>query len=106
MKQPGRRRRCANPGDVTLPAPPIYIGSPEHKDHVTREWRSPRPRADASICPVLPPHVVSHWLARAVANGDFSELREGGFPRYAWYRDGGQFYEARLTNQVKGEYKG
>ena len=26
--------------------------------------------------------------------------------RYVWYRQGETVYEARLVNQVKGEYKG
>ena len=31
---------------------------------------------------------------------------EGSFPQYVWCRHEGVFYEARLTNKGKGEYKG
>jgi hypothetical protein len=33
-------------------------------------------------------------------------LRRGRFPRYAWFREEEQWFEARLTNQGLGEYKG
>ena len=31
---------------------------------------------------------------------------DGKFPRYVWSKDGESVYEARLTNPMKGEYKG
>ena len=105
-KQTGRHRLCTDPGAHTLPSRPIYIGSPEHKDYVTGTWRSPRPRADASRCPRLDVDVVEEWLTSAVAAGTFSELWEGGFPRYVWCHVEEAFCEARLTNQGRGEYKG
>jgi len=46
------------------------------------------------------------WLKRAVTNGHYGEMWEGGYPRYLWYRDGELVYEARLVNRVSGEYKG
>jgi hypothetical protein len=35
-----------------------------------------------------------------------SELREGGFPRYVWFKQGNAVYEGRLVNRGLGEYKG
>lgn len=96
----------AHPETVDLPRPPVYVGSPEHKDHVTREWRRPQPRSDASLCPILDSGIVRTWLAEALRRGWFSAFMEGGFPRYAWYVAEGQWYEARLTNQGLGQYKG
>jgi len=31
---------------------------------------------------------------------------EGGFPRYAWHKEGTIVYETRLVNQGLGQYKG
>ena len=31
---------------------------------------------------------------------------EGDFPRYAWYKNGTDLYEARLVNRDNGQYKG
>lgn len=85
-----------------------YIGSPEHKDTPSFAGQ-PKPRADASRCdPQLAGRqtLVTDWLRRAIRRGDISAFREGDFPRYAWHREGDVVYEARLVNQVLGEYKG
>jgi hypothetical protein len=49
---------------------------------------------------------VNKWLKKAIRKGVVGGYWEGGFPRYAWYKDGDTVYEARLTNPGNGEYKG
>jgi hypothetical protein len=85
-----------------------YVGSPEHKSGPSFAGM-PRPRADASICDQslsVMLVTVNKWLRSAVSKGTVGGQWEGGFPRYAWYKNGDIVYEARLTNQGKGEYKG
>jgi len=78
-----------------------YKGSPEHK--------LPHARSDATLCP---PDLegsqseLTGWIKNAITQGRCGGLMEGAFPRYVWHRDGGRFFEGRLTNQVLGEYKG
>jgi hypothetical protein len=103
---------------VTLPPPGIslariarrvsYVGSPEHKDHPSFAGR-PRPRADASLCdPALAHRLpdLTRWLRAAIRKGNVGAPWEGDFPRYAWHRQGDAYFEARLVNREKGEYKG
>ena len=106
VKHRGRRRLRQEPPPVAPPHRPRYVGSPEHKRHVTPEWRSPQPRSDATACPVLDLATISQWLETAFDSGWVSSFEEGGFPRYAWFREEEQWFEARLTNQGLGEYKG
>jgi len=79
-----------------------YVGSPEHK--------VPHARSDATRCPaeseVAAQEDLTAWLKKAIRAGHVGGLIEGGFPRYVWYRAGNRVFEGRLTNQVKGEYKG
>ena len=85
-----------------------YVGSPEHKDMPSFAGQ-PRPRADASICPreLTRDHArVESWLRKAIRRGAVSELREGGFPRYVWFKGSNAVYEGRLVNRGLGEYKG
>lgn len=85
-----------------------YVGSPEHKDALSFAGR-PKPRADASKCDLalaFNKEEVTKWLQSALRRGAISEVFEGGFPRYVWYKKGKVVYEARLTNQGLGEYKG
>jgi len=78
-----------------------YVGSPEHK--------LPNARSDATLCP---PELESRqpeltgWIKNAIAQGCCGGFMEGAFPRYVWHKEGGRFFEGRLTNQVLGEYKG
>jgi hypothetical protein len=67
-------------------------------------------RSDATKCP---PHIsdrdaVTAWLVDAVRKGNVSSAFDGDFPRYVWAQPDGEdgWYEARLTNQGLGEYKG
>ncbi|MDO5499765.1 MAG: hypothetical protein Q4F67_08800 [Propionibacteriaceae bacterium] len=106
-KHPGRRKLHSDPPKVSdLPKAPAYIGSPEHKRHLTSEWRQPQPRSDATPCPILARETIAEWLAEAFAKGWVSQLTEGGFPRYAWIQKDDAWFEARLTNQGLGHYKG
>lgn len=83
-----------------------YVGSPEHKT-VPGAWRAPRPRPDASRCPAdINADEALSWLRAAIAAGRVAGPLEGEFPRYAYHRQGGTWFEARLTNRVTGTYKG
>jgi hypothetical protein len=85
-----------------------YVGSPEHKTSPSFAGH-PRPRADASTCdPVLANRqtLVTRWLRAGIRAGTVSGTWEGGYPRYVWYYNDGQVYEARLVNRASGEYKG
>jgi len=78
-----------------------YIGSPEHK--------VPHARSDATRCPAelgATQENLTAWLRQAIGEGSIGGLTEGGFPCYVWYRDGDRMFEGRLTNHVKGDYKG
>jgi hypothetical protein len=50
--------------------------------------------------------VVESWLKAAIVAGTFSEAHTGSFPRYVWHKVAEQCFEARLTNQAIGAYKG
>src|SRR3954454_6086870 len=85
-----------------------YIGSPEHKDSPSFAGQ-PRPRADAAICDrslATKQVLVTRWLKKAIRLGSVSGHWEGDFPRYVWHRQGEVVFEARLVNQVNGQYKG
>jgi len=85
-----------------------YVGSAEHKDMPSFAGQ-PRPRVDASICPrrlSRDQERVTQWLKTAIRSGATGEELQGGFPKYAWYKEEGVVYEARLVNPGLGEYKG
>ena len=88
-----------------------YVGSPEHKNAPSFAG-DPRPRADATICdPIFHQRQseINQWLRQAIESGHVGAHWEGstpGFPRYVWYRDGDDVYEARLVNCEQGQYKG
>ena len=85
-----------------------FIGSPDHKDMPSFAGQ-PRPRADASICPrelTRDRDRVQNWLREGLRRGSVGGMWEGGFPRYVWYIEASQVYEARLVNRGNGEYKG
>ncbi len=87
----------------------IYVGSPEHKDRPSPAGTVPRPRPDASICPLVTAEAfrrAQRWLRQAIAAGRVSGPYENGWPRYVYHREGDTIFEARLTNREKGEYKG
>ena len=104
-----KRREIRVPPNTNLAgvaATVTYVGSPEHKD-VPGFAGPPRPRGDASLCPRdIRQQTAEAWLRSAISNGATSELWEGGFPRYAWHREGGNVFEARLVNSGDGSYKG
>ena len=68
----------------------------------------PRPRGDASICPreYNELRLATGWLRSAIRDGSTGGLWEGGFPRYAWHKEAGTVFEARLVNSGDGSYKG
>lgn len=117
MRSPGRKRpqiRKVAQGissDVlaACAAQVRYVGSPEHKTFPTFAGRM-QARSDATKCPthLRDPDVISGWLADAIRQGNVSAAFDGGFPRYVWALPQGEssWYEARLTNQELGEYKG
>lgn len=67
------------------------------------------PRAGNSICP---PELadaqdeLTGLLRAAIQAGQAGTPLLNGFPRHAWAQRGGRWYEARLTNEGNGEYKG
>jgi hypothetical protein len=79
----------------------VYVGSPEHK--------LPHARSDATLCP---PDLegsqaeITRWLRSAISSGNARGLMEGRFPRYVWFLNEQRLFEGRLTNHVRGEYKG
>ena len=117
MKAPVRRRPLAKQlaswrSDHArlqgLEARVSYVGSPEPKDMPSFAG-SPRPRADASLCPreLTRDHdKVEGWLREALRRGAVSELCDGVFPRYVWFQHEGVVFEGRLINREAGEYKG
>jgi hypothetical protein len=50
--------------------------------------------------------LVTRWLREAILLGSVSAYWEGEFPRYVWRREGEVVFEARLVNQINGQYKG
>lgn len=90
----------------SLAAAVTYVGSPEHKD-IPSFAGPPRPRGDASLCPRdIRQETAETWLRSAIRKGATSARWEGGFPRYAWHREGDTVFEARLVNSGDGSYKG
>lgn len=114
MRAPRRRRSRTRKIDNTprlnleeVAQQVSYIGSREHKD-IPSFAGQPKLRADASICPrsIGDKNLVTDWLRIAIRRGAIDGCWRGGFPRYVWYKDGETVYEAMLTNQGLGEYKG
>ena len=111
-KRPQRRKVAEGISRVTLAACASrvrYVGSPEHKTFPTFAGRM-QARSDATKCPthLKDSDIITGWLADAIREGNVSAAFDGEFPRYVWARPQGEdtWYEARLTNQVLGEYKG
>ena len=107
-----RRDKVEPPAGVDLAELALratYTGSPEHKD-IPSPAGQPRRRSDATLCPrdLSDPAAVTQWLREAIAAGQVGAPWPEGveFPRYAWIRTDLGCFEARLTNQVSGQYKG
>lgn len=106
MKRPPSRPRLQRKSLIQIDleqrnvaaAQATYTGSPEHK--------IPHARSDATRCPAVLEGDLTNWLKQAIIAGKVGGLVEAGFPRYVWYQDGDRIFEGRLTNQMKGEYKG
>lgn len=109
-KRPHRTQRTEPPPGVTLhevAGQVIYVGSPEHKSYPSFAG-GPALRSDASRCPprLADPEQLTGWLQAAIRGGSCGGQWLGGFPRYVWYRENDQCYEAMLVNQQAGWYKG
>ena len=93
-----------------------YMGSGEHK-------RYPNPlcpaslRSNASDCDAVDPSLsqdkprLLRWLREAMRRGQADRRSDNGYPRYLWgwvvVSDGKRrLFEARLTNEDLGHYKG
>jgi hypothetical protein len=115
MRAPKRRRPLLRspqpppPGAslVDLAQRVCYVGSGEHKSYPSFAGQ-PRLRADASKCDptFTDASEITDWVRRAIACGNVGAPWEGEFPRYVWHRQDDVVYEARLVNQVLGQYKG
>ena len=84
-----------------------YVGSPYHRSIPTPAG-PPRSRPTASLCPVHlteRPDLVELWLRDAIRSGNTGAW-EGGYPRYAWRREGEIIFEARQGSPGSGEYHG
>lgn len=96
-----------------LSARVVYVGSGEHKT-IKGYAGDLNPRGDAEKCPPgfsgteEQRKIVEESLQDAIKKGQVSSYLENGFPRFVWCNSLGDnlVYEARLTNRVKGEYKG
>jgi hypothetical protein len=105
-----KKRIVGWPAAATAPdqlaAQVTYVGSAEHKDHLSTAG-PPRLRYnDASPCDpryttLKEPTRVLREAVKARCTSDFV----GRFPKYAWGSLDGRLYEARLVNQESGTYK-
>jgi hypothetical protein len=86
----------------------VYIPSPEHKDHVVPGQPMPKPRTDATRCPVdVTQAEAEAWLRDALRAGQVGgPWVDQPYPQYVWIKTGGRVYEARLTNAEQGWFKG
>jgi hypothetical protein len=83
-----------------------YLGSQEHKDYPSHAGE-PGLRSDATRCdPAITREQAEAVLKMAINWRCVSEQHENGFPRYVWGRLKGVLFQARLTNQEQGLYKG
>jgi len=91
----------------TLASRAQYIGSPAHKTYPSFAG-TPRPRGVASKCDwsLGDQDELTGWLREAILAHCFGAPWEQDFPRYVWAERGGVYYEARLTNAARGDYKG
>jgi hypothetical protein len=119
MKKPSQRKHSQRTKELTtetftpealekLATSVKYIGSPEHKKAPSFAGRF-APRADAEICNTSlhgKQDLIKNWLQEAIKAAHFSKIMENGFPRHIWAVIDNQHYEARLTNQGNGSYKG
>lgn len=109
-RRPLRRARSEPPPSTDLAVladRAAYVISSEHKDYLT-EVGPGALRSDATPCPRdVAQGDAQTWLREALRSGDFGGgWTSSGYPRYAWRRVGHAVYEARLTNDTVGSYKG
>ena len=78
-----------------------YRPSTYHQENITG-WRP-----DKSKCPAaIDATVAKALLLAGIRKSMFSSQRRQGWPRAVWAVCGGVVYEARLANDVQGEYHG
>lgn len=83
-----------------------YIGSSEHKDHISPAGPPKLRHNDATPCDpryadFARPTAALRESIRARRTSDFV----GRFPKYVWGRLDEEWYEARLVNHELGQYK-
>lgn len=118
MKKPRYQRDNPKARRVQRPPPGVdlvrvadscrYVGSPYHKAAPSFAGTVRGRRPDASLCPgelADSRDRVEHWLREAVRAGRVGAW-DGGFPRYAWHREGDTVFEARQGSPGSGEYHG
>lgn len=116
MQSPGRKRPLSrrvaahsDPADLARCADAAtYVGSPEHKSFPSFAGQ-PKLRSDASRCPthLKSADQITDWLREGILQGNVSDLPPGsGFPRYVWVYREETWFEARITNEAQGWYKG
>ena len=109
-RRPLNRARVAPPPGVDLAqlaGRATYVISREHKDYLTEQGPGAL-RSDASPCPRdISREQAEQWLREAIAAGNVgAPWSDQPFPQYAWYRQEGMVFEARVTNVEQGAYKG
>ena len=85
-----------------------YVGSPEHKRGLAFTG-PPKLKYGNNICPSQlnqEQQGLTKWLQDALSRGWVASPVEGGFPRYIFAKREGKWFQGRLTNLEKGEYKG
>ena len=89
-----------------------YIGSPYHKSNPGDFGLTPptAPRQDATLCDeagVSSKREAIRLLRKGASYGLVDEHEVNGFPRRIWsVRKDGVVFEARLSNEEKGQYHG
>jgi hypothetical protein len=84
-----------------------YVSSPYHRSPGSPMGAPLSRRAHASLCPPTWDQIeANRVLKAAIREGRVSTDWRSAFPSFAWHLDGEVLYEARLSNQDKGEYHG
>ncbi|MBW8078871.1 MAG: hypothetical protein GJU76_12535 [Gallionella sp.] len=94
-----------------LEASARYVGSGHHKRNPA-DYGLPRtnPRPTKSLCDLARGILLAEaklLMASGIRCGMFSEIHEGGFPKFIWsVSDRGEVFEAKTDTHGTGEYHG